>query len=59
MSVGGFIYLSFLPQLALETWRNESAHGNTQNSTQILGTGHQGMTWFAPGTRVGVLPEAE
>lgn len=31
----------------------------SQDSIWIIGTGHQGMTWFVPGTRVGIPPEGE
>lgn len=34
---------------------NESGRGNTQDSIWILGTGHQGTTWFVPGTGGGVV----
>lgn len=38
---------------------SESAGGNTQDSIWILGTGHQSMTWFAPGTGACVPSDVE
>lgn len=65
MSLGGPPLPQFLHLLSRLTTglgnfkESESAGGNTQDSIWILGTGHQSMTWFAPGTGVCMPSDVE